>query len=105
MKNCAGIVVVIPQCPNGYDRATTYVDTLLKEIDQTAPLIATEHGNVSHLHFGGGTPTYLNGKDIGRIVDKVEEKMGLRAGGEVAIEIDPRTFSSPARPRACRHGL
>ncbi len=79
--------------PNGYDRATTYVDTLLKEIDQTAPLIATEHGNVSHLHFGGGTPTYLNGKDIGRIVDKVEEKMGLRSGGEVAIEIDPRTFS------------
>ncbi len=79
--------------PNGYDRATSYVDTLLKEIDQTAPLIATEHGNVSHFHFGGGTPTFLNGKDIGRIVDKIEEKMGLRDGAEVAIEIDPRTFS------------
>ena len=79
--------------PNGYDRASGYVDTLLREIDQTAPYINTDHGNVSHLHFGGGTPTYLKAPDIRRIVDKIDETMGLTGDGEVAIEIDPRTFS------------
>jgi len=79
--------------PNGYDRASSYVETLLKEIEQTAPLINTKKGNATHLHFGGGTPTYLNSPDIKRIVDKVEETIGLSGDGEVAIEIDPRTFS------------
>jgi oxygen-independent coproporphyrinogen-3 oxidase len=81
--------------PNGYDRASSYVDTLLQEIEQTAPYINTEHGRVTHLHFGGGTPTYLNAPDIKKIVDKIDETMGLSGNGEVAIEIDPRTFSRP----------
>ncbi len=80
--------------PNGYGRASAYVDTLLQEIDQTAPLIATDPGNVTHLHFGGGTPTYLSGTDIRRIVDKIDDTIGLSGDGEVAIEIDPRTFST-----------
>ncbi len=79
--------------PNGYDRALAYVDTLLLEIEQTAPLIGADRGNVSHLHFGGGTPTYLKAGDIKRIVDKIDQAMGLADRGEVAIEIDPRTFS------------
>lgn len=79
--------------PNGYDRASAYVDTLLQEIDQTAPMIGTDKGNVSHLHFGGGTPTFLKAPDIKRIVDKIDETIGLTGDGEVAIEMDPRTFS------------
>lgn len=79
--------------PNGYERAVGYVDTLLDEIDQTAQHIATAHGRVRHVHFGGGTPTYLKGADIARIVTKVDETMGIDFDGEVAIEIDPRTFS------------
>ncbi len=79
--------------PNGYDRAAAYVDTLLQEIEQTAPLIGAQRGNIDHLHFGGGTPTFLTGPDIKRIVDKIDQTVGLADGGEVAIEIDPRTFS------------
>lgn len=79
--------------PNTYDRAASYVDTLLQEIDQTAPHVGASKGNVSHLHFGGGTPTYLNALDIKRIVEKIDETLGLADGAEVAIEIDPRTFS------------
>lgn len=79
--------------PNSYDRATSYVDTLLQEIDQTTPHIGADEGNVTHLHFGGGTPTYLNAPDIKRIVTKIDQTMGLASGAEVAIEIDPRTFS------------
>lgn len=79
--------------PNGYQRASDYVDTLLREIDQTSPLVGTDHGKVSHLHFGGGTPTFLHGDDIGRIVSRIDEQFGLAENGEVAIEIDPRTFS------------
>ncbi|VAV89694.1 Coproporphyrinogen III oxidase, oxygen-independent, partial [hydrothermal vent metagenome] len=74
--------------PNGYDRALAYVDTLLLEIEQTAPLIGVDRGHVSHLHFGGGTPTYLKAGDIKRIVDKIDQAIGLADRGEVAIEID-----------------
>jgi len=79
--------------PNGYARAHAYVDTLLQEIDQTAPYVGTDKGNVTHLHFGGGTPTYLNAPDIKRIVEKIDETLGLANDSQVAIEMDPRTFS------------
>jgi len=91
--------------PNSYERASAYVDTLLQEIDQTAPLINTDKGNVTHLHFGGGTPTYLHEDDIQRIVEKIDQTMGLAPGGEVAIEIDPRTFSRKQGEALARMGF
>ncbi len=80
--------------PNTYDRAARYVERLLKEIDITAPLLSVRKGQVTHFHFGGGTPTYLTEEDLARIVEHVRARFGLADGAEVAIEMDPRTFSA-----------
>ena len=79
--------------PNSYARASRYTGSLIEEIKQAGRLAGGKKGRVEHLHFGGGTPTYLKASDIERIVLAIEKHFGLKPGGELAIEIDPRTFS------------
>ena len=45
------------------------------------------------MHWGGGTPTYLDDFHIGEIVEAIDKGFGLAAGGEVALESDPRTLT------------
>ena len=80
--------------PNAYERAARYVDYLVKDIARTARLVRGGRGRVKHLHFGGGTPTYLDDFHIAQIVEAVVEGFGLAAGAEVALESDPRTLTS-----------
>ncbi len=80
--------------PNTYERAARYVERLLKEIEMTAPLVPGPKGRVTHFHFGGGTPTYLTEEDLGAIVEKVRTLFDFAPEAEIAIEMDPRTFSA-----------
>jgi oxygen-independent coproporphyrinogen-3 oxidase len=79
--------------PNSYDRAARYVDYLVRDIGRSAGLFGGRKGLVKHLHFGGGTPTYLDDVHIAEIVEAVDKGFGLAAGGEVALESDPRTLT------------
>lgn len=79
--------------PNSYERAARYVDYLIKDIRRSAGLFQGRKGKVTHLHFGGGTPTYLDDLHIGEIVDAIDKGFGLSPGGEVALESDPRTLT------------
>ena len=79
--------------PNTYDRAARYVDLLVRDIKRSASLYGGRHGRVKHLHFGGGTPTYLDDMHIAEIVDAIDKGFGLASGGEVALESDPRTLT------------
>src|SRR5262249_27623457 len=45
---------------------------------------------VSRMHWGGGTPTFLGDTESARLVDLIRSHFDLVAGGEYAIEIDPR---------------
>jgi oxygen-independent coproporphyrinogen-3 oxidase len=76
--------------PNSYGRASAYVDSLIKDIARSGKLSGVQKGNVRHLHFGGGTPTYLSNMDIGRILDCINGSFGLALGAEIALESDPR---------------
>jgi oxygen-independent coproporphyrinogen-3 oxidase len=78
--------------PNAYQRAVDYQKFLIKDIERTAKLVAKPRGRVKHLHFGGGTPTYLKDRDIAAIVETIDAQFGLAGDAEVAIEIDPRTI-------------
>jgi oxygen-independent coproporphyrinogen-3 oxidase len=77
--------------PNGYDRAQRYASTLLHEIDLTAAALQASGSAVEHLHFGGGTPTYLRERELAAIVTKIDGQFGLASDAEIAIEIDPRS--------------
>lgn len=79
--------------PNSYERAARYVDYLVRDIRRSASLFGGKKGLVKHLHFGGGTPTYLDDMHIAEIVEAIDRGFGLEAGGEVALESDPRTLT------------
>lgn len=85
--------------PNSYDRAARYVDFLVREIARTASLVRGYKGRVRHIHFGGGTPTYLDDLHIGQVLEAIQAGFGLEDGAEVALESDPRTLTA-ARAKA-----
>jgi oxygen-independent coproporphyrinogen-3 oxidase len=79
--------------PNSYDRAARYVEYLIRDIRRSASLFGGKKGRVTHLHFGGGTPTYLDDVHIAEIVEAIDKGFGLATGGEMALESDPRTLT------------
>jgi oxygen-independent coproporphyrinogen-3 oxidase len=46
--------------------------------------------NIKNIHFGGGSPTFLNNEDFKKLASKVNELVAFADCDEVAIEIDPR---------------
>lgn len=76
--------------PNTYGRASAYVDNLIRDVTRSGKLSGVQKGNVKHLHFGGGTPTFLSNMDLGRILACINGSFGLASGAEVALESDPR---------------
>jgi oxygen-independent coproporphyrinogen III oxidase len=75
-----------------YKAVASYVDCLEREID-----FVTQHlpglMAVSHIHWGGGTPTILSPADLRRISRHLDSVFEIRPGAEIAVEIDPRTIT------------
>ncbi len=75
-----------------YSPVTTYVDTLIREIELAARVIP-EGVTVRHIHWGGGTPTALAPEDMIRIDENLRRHFNIGGHAEIAVEIDPRTFA------------
>ena len=69
-------------------KADQYLDALEQEILHRAPLFAGRQ--VSQLHWGGGTPTYLNKAQISRLMILLRDNFHFNADAEISIEVDPR---------------
>ncbi|WP_417344650.1 oxygen-independent coproporphyrinogen III oxidase [Ferrimonas sp.] len=69
-------------------KADQYLDYLEREINARAPLF--KEYSVTQMHWGGGTPTFLNHEQIRRLVKLLKEKFNFADEGEFAIEVDPR---------------
>lgn len=75
----------------------SYLETLLSEIEATAPPAVTSHPPppLQTISFGGGTPSLLPPPEIARIVQALSRKFGgLAENAEVSLEADPGTFDS-----------
>ncbi|MBQ76664.1 MAG: oxygen-independent coproporphyrinogen III oxidase [Gammaproteobacteria bacterium] len=74
--------------------AVEYLDLLEKELDLVAPLF--EGRFISQLHWGGGTPTFLEDEQISRLMQDIRARFEFRsdAAGEFSIEVDPRTVDA-----------
>ena len=70
-------------------KAEPYLDALYKEIDMQSLLFGKEQV-VKQMHFGGGTPTFLSGKQIIQLSNKLQQAFNFDLDGEYSIEIDPR---------------
>jgi oxygen-independent coproporphyrinogen-3 oxidase len=75
-----------------HTRANTYLEYLYKEITLQGKLFDRDR-IVEQLHWGGGTPTFLNVAQIRELMAVIHHNFTLRTDdkGEYAIEIDPRS--------------
>ncbi len=78
-----------------YERAQPYVDLLIKEIDMVADAMGDTKRPVTQLHFGGGTPTFLNDNQMRQLTDHLHKRFHFVPDeqGEYGIEMDPRECS------------
>jgi oxygen-independent coproporphyrinogen-3 oxidase len=60
-----------------------YIDAVLKELE-SAP-----QDQVPTIFFGGGTPSLLPAKDLGRVINAIKERNGLTADCEITLEANP----------------
>ncbi|MBF0380441.1 MAG: oxygen-independent coproporphyrinogen III oxidase [Magnetococcales bacterium] len=76
------------------ERAGVYLESLYQEIDILGELFG-RNKPVVQLHFGGGTPTYLNNQQLQQLLDKIGENFLLLDddSGDYSIEVDPREVS------------
>ena len=72
-----------------YSPVSAYLELLLREIDMVAERVG-EGRPVSHLHWGGGSPTILTPDDIRRLGRRLRQRFSPTPDAEFAVEIDPR---------------
>ncbi len=72
-------------------KTRAYLEHLEKEIKLQAALFDDDR-SVNQLHWGGGTPTFLNDEEIVQLMDLTRQHFHLKDddSGEYSIEIDPR---------------
>lgn len=66
-----------------------YVAAVVAEID-----LADDWEPLHAVNLGGGTPSMLEPRQIGKIVVALERRFGLAAGAEVSIEANPEDLSA-----------
>lgn len=72
-----------------YAPITEYLRALEREIDAVAALVPPS-SRVTHLHWGGGSPTILTADDSRRMVDHIRRRFRIGEDFEFAVEVDPR---------------
>ena len=77
------------------DRVRTYLGNLYREIDMQAELFDRDR-LVEQLHFGGGTPTYLDETQLRDLLQKISSSFTLDTSDsrQFSIEVDPRTVDA-----------
>ncbi len=73
-----------------HSKSAKYLDYLEKEIALQTSYLPNSR-RVTQMHFGGGTPTFLNAAELSRLMRMLRESFDFADDGEYAIEIDPRS--------------
>lgn len=86
---CNKIVTRNPQ------RVAQYMGSLYREIELQSELFSPER-EVEQLHFGGGTPTYLDNGELRDLVNRLADAFTFDRSDarEFSIEVDPRTIDA-----------
>lgn len=74
------------------EHGDSYLDLLDREIEMQGELFDHDR-EVVQLHFGGGTPTFHDDEQLGRLIASLGEHFSLSGDDsrEFSIEVDPRT--------------
>jgi oxygen-independent coproporphyrinogen-3 oxidase len=85
-------------------RADVYLDYLEREI----ALVRAEFSvapEVTQLHLGGGTPTFLTNAQLSRLVKMLKQAFAFTLDAECSIEVDPRRLNDGALELLANHGF
>lgn len=75
-----------------YEPVQRYVSSLETEIANVAMLLPSRLP-VTHIHWGGGSPSILIPSDIARLTAALRASYDITADAEFAVEIDPRNLA------------
>jgi oxygen-independent coproporphyrinogen-3 oxidase len=95
------LYIHIPFCPrlclycgcnttitHNHDKINRYVEALKQEITQIAQHLDKDR-KVTQVHWGGGTPNYLEAEKISEIMDLLRRHFTIAQNPEIAIECNP----------------
>jgi len=74
---------------NTYRPVEDYLGWLFREIDLVESAVGQSRP-VTHIHWGGGSPTLLAPRDVLRLADKLRSTFDVDSNCEFSVEIDPR---------------
>lgn len=104
MKNL-GIYIHIPFCKKkcnycdfisfskNDETQKQYIDSLIKSIENNKQQNNFKNYIVNTIYIGGGTPSYIDSKQIVKVVDKIKESFVVSEKAEITIEINPGTIT------------
>ena len=84
-------------------KADKYLDYLELEIKNQAPNFANRQ--VTQLHWGGGTPTFLLPAQITRLMDLLRNNFNFQEDAELSIEVDPRELELSTIDHLAKEGF
>ncbi|MCK5425501.1 MAG: oxygen-independent coproporphyrinogen III oxidase [Emcibacter sp.] len=76
---------------NSYEPIQRYLDVLRREISLIGGISGRK--KISHIHFGGGSPTIINAESFSSLMSLVRDNFEILPDAEIAVEVDPRTCS------------
>src|SRR5678815_2293425 len=79
---------------NTYSPVAGYLALLHAEIAAIASRVGRTHP-VTHVHFGGGSPTMLSPTDFAALLEHIRASFAVASDAEIAVGIDPRGLSDP----------
>lgn len=87
-----------------HSRAAEYLRYLAREVELQVAHLGKGH-NVSQLHLGGGTPTFLSDAELEDLMAMLRRHFTLVPGGEYSVEVDPRTVTEERLKTLARLGF
>ncbi|MCT6882356.1 MAG: radical SAM protein, partial [Snodgrassella alvi] len=84
-------------CNKIITKDTSRADLYIQYLDKELALLAQNWPGkplLAQLHFGGGTPTFLNNEQLSHIFASISRYFTLTTDGEYSIEIDPRKVTA-----------
>ncbi|MFL1706768.1 oxygen-independent coproporphyrinogen III oxidase [Campylobacter sp. MOP7] len=87
------------------DKKERYIDYVEKELEILSRHLDTS-SEVLQMHFGGGTPTFFDDKQLDRIIRAIKAKFkNYSKEAEISCEIDPRFLSQAQLDVLVGHGF
>ena len=76
-----------------YAPVEDYAHILAREIRLVGELLRQKNHRVSHIHFGGGSPTILLPDSFEFLMKTIRAEFAIDPDAEIAIEVDPRNVN------------